>query len=279
MNLAESYSFWIGVTFYALATILFVVSLVFKKENLLRLAVINIFIGLFPHGLSIILRWIRVGHGPYLNVFEVLSSNTWIALAFYLFAQWKWPKIKWVGSIVSGIALIALGIAANFSREIEYLSPSLQSYWLMIHVFFTKLAFGSFVLSFAIAVFYLYKQKHKKKKEKDQSLVLKLPNLNSLDELSYRFATLGFIFLAIQIIAGAIWANKAWGRYWGWDPVETWALMTWLIYGIYLHLRITYKWKGKKSAWYLFGAIFIMLIAFYIVPYISQSIHAVYFTR
>ena len=105
----------------------------------------------------------------------------------------------------------------------------------------------------------------------------KLPDSPVLDLNAYRFAGFGFIFWAIGMLAGSIWAYKSWGRYWGWDPVETWSLITWLIFGIYLHLRRSFRWSGSKAAWFFFLCFFMSLIASFVTSHMGSSIHAEYF--
>ncbi len=272
---SEAIFYWAAVTLYAIAAVIYLSALVFKKERWLLPAAIITAVALLPHAAAILLRWYTVGHGPYASSYEVLSSNTWLAVALFLAVQFKMPKVRLIGAVILPLSVIALGVGFYLSPKINYLPPSLRGYWLFIHIFFAKLAYDCFLIGIAFAVLLLLKMS---RWGSANNLLDKLPHTGRLDELSYRFSALGFLFLAVMIIAGSIWANQAWGRYWGWDMTETWSLVTWLVYAVYLHARITYKWHNQKSAWFLiFGMVFV-IITFFVLPYIPlENTHMTYF--
>jgi len=141
-------------------------------------------------------------------------------------------------------------------------------------VMFAKLTYTAFIASFAIAVAYLVRDRGGSGPLHD--VLDKLPSQDVLDDLSYRFIGAGFIFLGIMIVAGAIWANEAWGRYWGWDPIETWSLISWVVYAVYLHVRLTLGWRGRRAAWFAAAALPIVLFTLIGVPVAYQSIHGAY---
>lgn len=263
--------FWVAVALYAAASALMPIALIFKKEKLFRPALNIAFIGFVIHGAGIILRWVMVGRGPYLGQYEVISSNSWMALAFFFMVVKQSPRLRIAGAFMFPVSLLTLGIAVLQSPAIKELPATFETYWLVLHILFTKLAYGSFVTAAAIGVLYLAKEKGLGGKR-----LAGLPGLDELDMLLYRFAALGFVLLTVMIAAGSIWANQAWGRYWAWDPIETWALICWLLYGLFLHLRVTYRWRGRKSAWFVILALPVLIFTLFGLPFVYKSIHNYY---
>ncbi len=264
----EERFFYYAIFFYAVASAAFVIAYAFKKQKAYTYGNVLSGCGLSVQSLSLISRWINIGHGPYLTRYEVLSSDAYVLILFFLLSQIVYRKIRLTGCILLPVSLILMGFASNMPRDSLNLPATFQNYWLVVHIFFAKLAYGSILIATALSIFYLRKERKQPLSEKEV-----------LDELSYKFVTAGFLFLAIMIIAGSIWAYKSWGRYWGFDPIETWALFTWLTYGIYLHLRRTLLWKGHRSATYLIIAVVFITAAYFGVPYITKSIHSTYFSR
>ncbi len=267
--------FWIGTTLYGLGSILAIIGLLFKKEKLLSAALASGAIGLIPHGVAIITRWIRVGHGPYINMYEVMSSDAWIALLFFLIAHRKFRFLSNASVVVLPVIFLSMGFGLMGSVKDIPLPPSLRSYWLVLHIVFAKLCSASFLVAFGSAVLYLYKDKH----HEETSFSKRLPSIERLDSFIYKFNALGFAFLSIMIVAGSIWANNAWGRYWAFDPVETWSLITWLCYGLFLHLRLNRTWVGKKSALLTLVIFIFSILAFFFIPYFLKTAHSEYLVR
>ena len=156
----------------------------------------------------------------------------------------------------------------------EAVGGRLASWWLTVHVLFAKLAYSSFVAAFGLAVVFLLRSSDRGGRMR--GILDRLPIQSVVDDLSYRFAAVGIVFLSVMIVSGAIWANEAWGRYWAWDPIETWSLVSWLIYAMFLHLRLTLGWRERKSAWVLVGALPIMVFTLIVVPVVYNSIHGAY---
>jgi len=266
---------WITVGLYALSTCFYVYSIAFQKEKYLKRATIIAGLGLVIHTVALGLRWVQAGHGPYMRRYEVYSSNVWIAIAMFLIAQYFRPSIRVLGSILMPVSFLLIGMAVMASPEIRTLPSTFKTYWLIVHILFAKLSYGSALIGTGLGVLYLIKEK---KKEDDNltEFYKRMPKLEVLDELSYAFIGFGFLLLGIMIIAGSIWAKSAWGSYWGWDPVETWSLISWFVYGLYLHLRRTYGWKGKKAAWLAIGALGFLIFALFGVGLFYDSIHSPY---
>ena len=162
-----------------------------------------------------------------------------MSLIFIL--RFKFPVL---GVFAAPIVLLIIGYAAMQSREVRELMPALKSSWLGFHVSTAIIAYGSFGVSFVLGIIFLMRDKMKDSSFFDQHI----PSREKLDLIGYRSVALGLLFLTFTIITGAIWAEQAWGSYWSWDPKETWSLVTWIIYAIYLHLRLRRGWEGKAAA-------------------------------
>uniref|UniRef100_A0A7C1FBL3 C-type cytochrome biogenesis protein CcsB n=1 Tax=Ammonifex degensii TaxID=42838 RepID=A0A7C1FBL3_9THEO len=264
--------YWVAVGFCFLGTFFFVASLTFKKEQWLRFGVIFSFLASLPLTAGIIARWIETGHFPYWGPYEVFTSYAWGALLFYLVVQLFKPNLKIAGTVVAPAVLLMTGIGVMSSTEMGDIPKTFFTYWLWIHIFFAKLSYGSVLISTALALSYLIKSRLEEKGATNP-LLGKLPPLTKIDHLIYQFVAFGLVMLGIMIASGAVWAYKAWGRYWGWDPVETWALISWLVYALYLHLRIALGWKGKRSAWFAIFAMVVVVFSFFGIPLFYDSIH------
>ena len=266
--------FWVATTLYGLAGSLALFGYIFKKDKLLDLSIWVGTVGLIPHALSILLRWNRVGHAPYINMYEVMSSDAFISLIFFLLIQWKYKFLRKASFIVFFVIFLAMGLGLISTKEDIPLPPSLKSYWLILHVGFAKLCIASFLIAFSIAILYLYKSS-----KPETEFSKKLPSLQTLDILIYRFNAIGFAFYTIKIIAGSIWANYAWGRYWGFDPVETWSLITWFAYGMYFHLRLNKNWTGKRSSLLTVIIFTLAILSFFFIPYFLKTLHSEYLVK
>jgi len=264
---------WVGVTFYALSSIAFSAALFFRRDVLWSAGLWLGAVGLLPHLAAIVGRWIRIERGPYLGFYEVISSYAIVAVALFVFIAFQRRNMVGLGIILMPLAFIMLGIAMLTSREELAMSGPLVSWWLSIHVIFAKIGYGAFLVSFAFSMVYLFR--HKAKGLLSEALE-KMPQQEVLDDLQFRFAGLGFIFYGIMIVSGAIWANEAWGRYWAWDPIETWSLIAWVIYAIFLHARLTLGWDGTKLAWLSMIALPVVSFSLLGVPLVYDSIHAAY---
>ncbi|MDO9098672.1 MAG: c-type cytochrome biogenesis protein CcsB [Candidatus Methanoperedens sp.] len=266
-----------ATTLYALSSVIYIYCFVFKKEEKIGYAFNSALAGLLFHGVSIALRWIEVGHGPYIAMYEVLSSYAWVSVAIFLLVQEKYEKIKIAGFVVLPVSFLIMGVSMAYSRDTQLIPASLQSYWLIAHVGFAKLAFGSILVAVGIAVLYVLKERRQEDNGVD-SFYNKLPALKVMDDLMYRFVASGLLFLTIMVGAGAIWANQTWGRYWGWDPTETWSLVSWFTYAICLHLRMNAGWTGKRIAWFIIFSIFVLAFSAFGVGYVYSGLHTSYLT-
>jgi cytochrome c-type biogenesis protein CcsB len=271
---AEIVLMWAAVTCYAAAGILFGLALVFDKAMLVRWATWAAMAGFAPHLVAIAIRWVRVGHGPYLGFYEVVSSYSFCSVLALLVLTWRYRSLQWVGVAVMPIAFLLIGAAMLTPKSGLEVTGTLASWWLNIHVSFAKLSYAWFIASFGLALIYLARERGVP--ERWRSLFDKLPSQEIVDDLCFKCIGAGFLFLTIMIITGAIWANEAWGRYWGWDPIETWSLVSWLVYAGYLHLRLGLGWRGKRSIRVAVLALPIVAFAIMGVPLVYNSVHGAY---
>ena len=197
---------------------------------------------------GVIFRGLSANRVPWGNMYEFSITGALAFSAAYLFALKKY-KLRWLGLPVSLAVLLTLGTAVTLLyRPSAPLMPALKSPWLVIHVSAAIISGGVFLLANCIAATYLILDRYEQKGLRPV-WAEKLPSLETLDNLSYRLVALVFPLWTFSVIAGAIWAEAAWGRYWGWDPKETWAFITWVAYAAYLHARVTIGWRGRKAAW------------------------------
>ncbi len=189
--------------------------------------------------LSLVFRGVVTGHGPFQNMYEFSAAFAWGALGAYLWFERRY-KSRGLAIVVVPVALAMLVYAALLPSDAQPLVPALQnSLLLTVHVAVAIVAYGVFSVGFGAAVLYLLKK---------YSAFEWIPSLDILDDIGYKSVIIAFPFMALVLILGALWANVAWGRYWSWDPKETATLVTWLIYGGYLHARAIRGWRGTKSA-------------------------------
>jgi cytochrome c-type biogenesis protein CcsB len=197
---------------------------------------------------GVIFRGVSANRVPWGNMYEFSITGALAFSAAYLFALKKY-RLRWLGLPVSLAVLLTLGTAVTLLyRPSAPLMPALKSPWLVIHVSAAIISGGVFLLANCIAATYLILDRCEQKGLRPV-WAEKLPSLEALDNLSYRLVALVFPLWTFSVIAGAIWAEAAWGRYWGWDPKETWAFITWVAYAAYLHARVTIGWRGRKAAW------------------------------
>ena len=284
-------SYWINLSFFNKKSFL----IKFGQANTILANVLLFFI--------LCSRWIVAGYFPLSNLYESLLFLTWTLLTVYLYIELK-TNSRLIGAILIPITLLINGFAnLTLSPEMQKSSPlvpALQSNWLMLHVSMMLLSYGTLIMGSLLSILFLAISKNKEvdlQFAQNSSLPLsnvmleyydkkiispttniselgKLKLLQSLDNWSYRIIGLGFPFLTIGIISGGVWANEAWGSYWSWDPKETWALITWLVFATYLHARITKGWEGNRTA--ILGGLgfFVIWICYLGVNFLGKGLHS-----
>ena len=217
-----------------------------------RVAVALSAVGLLAHVVAVVTRGFAVHRAPWGNMYEFVVALTCVAAIFFCYVMVRYRAWA-LGVFVMGAVVIALGLAETvIYTAAGPLVPALQSYWLSIHVTAMTLATGIFFVAAVLGVMYLVAERYRArvaagKAEPGNGLLERIPSSAQLDKLTYRTVVFGFPIWTFGVIAGAIWADQAWGRYWGWDPVETWAFITWVLYACYLHARATAGWRGRRA--------------------------------
>ena len=219
-----------------------------RTEKVARIATAMMILGFVLLFAGVIARGISAHRVPWGNMYEFSITGALAFTGAYLGALRKYD-LRWLGLLVSIAVLLTLGTAvAVLYRPSAPLVPALKSTWLVIHVSAAIISGGVFLLANVIAAAYLYLDSMERKGPRT-AWAQRLPSLEVLDQLSYRLVAFVFPLWTFAVIAGAIWAESAWGRYWGWDPKETWAFITWVAYAAYLHARVTIGWRGRRAAW------------------------------
>ena len=244
-----------------------------------RVAIIVLAVGALLHGAGVVLRGIAASRVPWANMYEFSITGSFVVMLIFLVAL-AIKDIRLLATFVSGFVLLILGSAtAIFYVEVKSLMPALQSYWLVIHVTVAILATAFFNIAAALSIAYIFKtakwvEKSKLKAVATFRRVLALfPSIEKLERLSYRFNIIGFILWSFTLIAGAIWAERAWHRYWGWDTKEVWTFIIWTIYAGYLHANATRGWTGKRSAWLAVIGFVAILFNFTVVNLFFKGLH------
>lgn len=225
-----------------------------------------------------VLRGIAANRVPWANMYEFAMTGTLVIVTVFLLVLIK-VDLRFLGTFITGLVLVLLGIAAvNFYVEVAPLQPALQSVWLVIHVFVASLGTGFFALGFALSAVQLLQARRESAASGVKAVRLRflatLPSAATLENLAYRVNIVGFILWTFTLMAGAIWAERAWGRYWGWDTKEVWTFIIWVIYAGYIHARATRGWRGSRSAWLAIIGFSAVLFNFGIVNVFFKGLHA-----
>ncbi|WP_300462764.1 c-type cytochrome biogenesis protein CcsB [Desulfobacula sp.] len=273
----SSFALSLATFIYALASVFYIGSFAFKKQSLSKLGFMVLVLGFLSNTTGIILRWIEsyqmgYGHAPFANMYESLVFFSWTVAILYIFVELKY-KESIIGVFASPLVFLAIAYASlspDISSKISPLIPALKSNWLIAHVITCFLGYAGFAVAFGFSLMYFIKPKT----SGETSLFAKLPSWEMIDELTYQMVVFGFLFLTIGIITGAVWANSAWGKYWTWDPKETWSLITWLVYAIFMHLRMMKGWYGKNLAWVSILGFLAVLFTYFGVNYVLSGLHS-----
>ncbi|HEU4756539.1 MAG TPA: c-type cytochrome biogenesis protein CcsB [Agromyces sp.] len=252
----------------------------YGRSPVLRVAVAMTVIAWLLHLGATVLRGIAAERVPWANMYEfALTGTLVITTVFLLVLVVVKTDLRFLGTFVTGLVLVLLGIATvNFYVSVVPLPPALQSVWLVIHVFVATSAVGFFALGFALSVVQLMQARREAiaatADAVKKSFLATLPDSASLENLAYRVNIVGFILWTFTLMAGAIWAEKAWGRYWGWDTKEVWTFIIWVVFAGYIHARATRGWRGTRSAWLAIIGFSAVLFNFTVVNLFFKGLHA-----
>jgi cytochrome c-type biogenesis protein CcsB len=222
---------------------------------------------------GLVLRGLWAGRAPWGNMYEFSLAWTFGILVVFLVVSLR-RDIRWLGLPVIFLSILSLGLAVTvLYTEAAQLVPALRSWWLIIHVAAAVICGGAFTVAAAISALYLWRDRAERK-GRVTGFVASLPDAARLDTLAYRILAFAFPLWTFAVISGAIWAEYAWGRYWGWDPKETWAFITWVIYAGYLHARSTAGWRGRRAAYISLLGFVSFLINYFGVNIFVNSLHS-----
>jgi cytochrome c-type biogenesis protein CcsB len=225
------------------------------------------------HATAALLRGLAAGRVPWANMFEFSLTATAIIVGVFLLVQ-VWQDLRFLGAYIVGFSLILLGLATvNFYVDVIPLPDALKSAWLVIHVFVAVLGTSFFALGAGLSITQLL-QARREAGRGGPGFLATLPSAEALENLAYRVILIGFVFWTFTLIAGAVWAERAWGRYWGWDTKEVWTFIIWTIFAGYIHARATRGWRGSRSAVLAIVGFSAVLFNFTIVNLFFKGLHA-----
>ena len=276
---SQSAIMWMSAL-YVLATVTYFLALFMRSEFTGKVATAMTWTATAMALIGLMVRWREsyllgadIGHIPVSNLYEVFILFAIITALLYLFYEGRY-RTRALGGFVLLVISAAVGFLLwyTFDRgahEIQPLVPALQSYWMKIHVPANFVGYGAFALAAMVGVAYLFRHRQDRR-----GVASALPALDLLDDVMYKSIALGFAFFTVATILGALWAAEAWGGYWSWDPKETWALIVWLNYAAWLHMRLTKGWRGTPMAWWSIVGLFVTLFAFLGVNMFLSGLHS-----
>jgi len=263
----ELLSLWIALVAYTMAGVAAVIGLVLRWR-LEKMVLAALVLGLLLQTLFFTLRWDRLGHGPFNSMFEILASNIWSLLLVYTVAFAKIRELRPTAAFVLPVIFMMMGWMLMSSKHDTVIPPTFDTIWLYIHIGLGKIFLGSMLVALGLGFAIL-----SRRFERPRDWLKSLPTNESLDNLAYRFMVLALIFDSLMLVAGSIWAKDAWGRYWGWDPLETWAFITWLLLGLAIHFRLTLKTSPAAGALLIIAVFCAAFVTFFGIPYVSSAPH------
>ncbi len=267
---AEVYVTVLALVVYAAASMAAITGAFTARASLPRWANRLALAGLAVHSVGIAMRWAAVGHGPYVSRYEVLSANAWVVLVLFLWWSRRTELLRPFSVVIYPAVLLLVGLGVYMGPEVRQLPPTFSGIWLALHVAFYFVAFSVGLFAAAVSLVIVADGRLGRMRAR-------FPSVTILDRAVFRFAGLAFVFWGIGMLTGSVWAYYSWGRFWGWDPVETWSLVTWITYGVYLHLRRMYGWRQRRAAVLMLACFGLAVGTLFFTSLINGSLHAVYF--
>ncbi len=277
MNPVEYATFWATVFVYMAGGALAVTGLVFHRERFIDFAVATCGVGLLIHLVAIGARIAHTGHIPVASRYENILTGAAVVMLFNLLAILARRNLKPLLIFAAPFTLLMLGYALLNQPRFTTMSPVLDNLWMFVHVFFAWLAYGSYSVAAAVGLLYLLRARRRFESMSPAEIpgvIGRVPAPPLLDDLMYRFVVFGFVAHVMMISSGAIWARDLWGNYWSWDPVETWSLLSGLLYGLWIHLRLALRWRGARMAWLAIGTLVTVLFAFWGTSMLGGTSHS-----
>lgn len=264
--------FYIAFICYTVSMLIYFFTFWKKTGTAATVGRIILLIGFFFQLAGLVIRSVNARFMPVTNMYESMNFFSWSIVLALIIVEWR-LKNRSFGVFILPIVFLLMAFSSlpTTQKEILPLIPALQSQWLVWHVLLSFIGESAFAVAFGSSVMYLLR----KRASEESFIVREFPSLSTLDVVSYRAIAIGFpIFTLGALIFGAIWAKYAWGSYWGWDPKETWALITWIVYAIYLHARIVHGWKGTVAAWISVTGFLATLFTLFGVNYLLSGLHS-----
>ena len=253
MSVLEGGFLWAAVALYVLSLLLSLVGSLFRWPRGARVGDRTWPLAVALHLAAGLTRWVVTGHAPVMYAYENSLAGSFFVALIYLLLERRFALLARGRPAAITAVLLLLGNGLMAPASLAPLEPPFRSGWLGVHVLFAWVGFGSFVVASILAGLYLRKENP------------------VIDDLAGRLVALGFAGHTVMLASGAIWAHGLWGRYWAWDPVETWSLLTWLIYGANLHLRFTLGWRGRRAAWLTLVSVVAVVVTFFGLGVVSEA--------
>ena len=249
-----------------------------ERRNVARVAVALTVLGALIHAAAVVMRGLAAHRVPWGNMYEFCTTGAMVVAVVFLLVLLR-RDLRFLGTFVVGLVLIMMMAATiGFPTPVGHLIPALQSYWLIIHVSVAVIASALFTLTFAMSVLQLLQADRETKVRaggRERLAFLKIvPSARSLETLSYRINAVAFVLWTFTLMAGSVWAEQAWGRYWGWDTKEVWTFVIWVVYAGYLHARATRGWTGTRAAWLSIVGYLCVVFNFTIVNVFFSGLHS-----
>ncbi|BAU33439.1 c-type cytochrome biogenesis protein CcsB [Microcella alkaliphila] len=239
-----------------------------------RVAFALAIIGWVLHLAATLTRGLAADRVPWANMFEFGLTATVVGMGTFLGVQ-LWKDVRYLGAYMTGFTVLSLGIVTvNFYVDVVPTHPALQSAWLVIHVLVAVLATAFFAMGAGLSVMQLLRHQREVRKSAGLRFLDTLPGASTLESLAYRINVVGFVFWTFTLVAGAIWAERAWGRYWGWDTKEVWTFIIWVLFAGYIHARATRGWRGNRSAWLAIIGFSSVIFNYTIVNLYFEGLHS-----
>lgn len=272
MDKIEGILVWSAAAGYAAASVLLVYLATFRKERGSTVLVLLSAFGVAMQLAALIYRGVTSGHIPVQGHYENASTAALAVALIALVIAVRTPQMRIAALAAIPFALLVLGYGLMVYDPAHPLALPYKSSWLVIHVVFAQIAYGAFSLAAGVGAALLIKAR-RERRGIHGGVLDRLPPVEELEDLIFRWVIFGFITSALMMVAGAFWADSLWGSYWSWDPVETWALVSWLTYGVLIHLRLIHRWRGPRFAWVAIGAIVFVLVAYWFSDFFSAKGH------
>ncbi|MCI4625925.1 MAG: c-type cytochrome biogenesis protein CcsB [Candidatus Magnetoovum sp. WYHC-5] len=264
-------TFELALTCYFAAAIISVGEIIKGSRALSKICLILCAIGFIFHTINVILRFKEAGHLPIASMHDAVSFFTWSIVLLFFVIEYKY-RIGLLGSFIMPGVFVFMLSSSILPRQLKPLDPLLQSSWLWIHTVLAFIGDAAFALACGVGIMYLTQERFVKRK-KLGNLFHRLPSLQKLDEINHRLITIGFPLLTLAIITGAVWSQSVLGTFWRWDPKEVWSLITWLIYAVVLHTRITSWGRGRRAAVLSVVGFVVVLFTFFGVTFLLKGYH------